>query len=801
MSRKRHLSQPSHSAPRPARPDPGPRARVLLTAVGLLLLAVGAFANLTDSWIFAAHWKLFIRLPGMQARQYWFLPLWWVTFGLPALMFGLALLSRGLRRALAAPWRSLRFGVPLALVLLFLAFSMFPWEFAGTKVCDTGSKMVFYLTVAGAGFVLFVAGFYRQLRFLDRPVQRLYDRLMALDRRLFMLVTAGFTLLVANLVSLFVFEHLAHIQDSTAQLFQARIFASGRLFLPTPAFADFFDYTHIINNGRWYSQYPFLHSLLLVPGALVGMPWIINPLLGALTVPAIHLLGRELYDERTGRQAALLACLTPFLFNMAGEYMNHTSALLFLTLFLLFFFRTLRTGRWFEPLVAGLLLGLVVNIRPYTAAAVALPVAVYGVARLVRQPARLLPRFAMMVGVLAAVTSLTFVYNWLVNGDPLLFGYVVKWGPGHEIGFGKSGWGALHTPFRGLVNTGNDLNLINKFLFEWPVPALLPIGLLFAAGNRDGRDWLLLTMFLTLTLAYFFYWFHNVCFGPRFLFESSTGLVLLTVRGINATGRFLRTSCRIDVNDATVGRFWGRILPLMTLLMIGIGLPPLFVMYNDYGGFDGSMLRAVRRAGISNAVVFCGHLGPGLNENRLDLGGDIVYAKDFGYLNAALTLAYPDREYYYANKDTLRPLADIRFPGSRLRRAFEEMAQFIAETNLAEFRTIIWPFRDVPPPGIDPQAASPRFTDFREVSREIFVGEHVLDDYLPALACWMLNDQREHLQVFAFMNDVQNFVAGGYKFTLRKVTSDGSGAVYGIRPATGEEMTLPGGQTGTVPFR
>ncbi len=770
-------------------------ARVWLVVAGLVLMALAAFANYTDSWLYAAWQEVYVRVPGMAEGEYRSFPVWWVVVGLPAVLFGMGLLLPAFRRAMLAPWRRPGSAVPLVVVLAFCAFSMFPWEQETAFACDTGTRMVFYLVPAGSGFALLLAGTYDKLRFLDRPLERGYQWLIGLDRRTYLLLLFGFTFVVANLISLFAFEHMPHNHDSVAQLFQARIFATGRLFLDSPRFPDFFDLFHIINHGQWYSQYPFLHSLLLAPGVLIGMPWIINPLLGALTVPAIYLLGREVYDERTGRLAGILACFTPFIFNMSGEFMNHSSALLFTTLFLLFYFRVLRQGRWRQALLAGVFLGLVVNIRPYTALGVALPFAAYGLYRAVKDPKRLVPRFGLMVLGLAAVSSLTFAYNWLTNGDPLLFGYVVKWGAGHGIGFGKSGWGMIHTPLRGLVNAGNDLNLLNKVLFEWPIPSLLPLAVLFAAGTKDRRDWLLFLGFAGLVVAYFFYWFHHAFFGPRFLYESAACLVILTVRGGMRLGDFLRGTCGMRVTDRAAFRFIGRALPLMTLVMILVGLYPVLVWYHTRWETSSTVVRNVRRAGLRNALVFCHRLDNVFHANALGLDGDVVYANDFGVLNPALTLAYPDRACYYAHKDTLRRLHGIGYAGSPLKRALDEVNARLETGRFGDYRFVIGPLRDVPPAALDVPipggTVRPQLVDFREVSREVSSGRRTVDDYLPALVCWVVGDSRESLRLFPVMNELRNLIVGGYRFTLLGVTTEGTAAVYDLRRATGDEKSEP----------
>ncbi len=803
---------------RPKEQGPSGPVRFALAVSGLVLLALAALANYSDEWLFAARGRVFVRLPGMAPNDYVFFPVLLATGGLVLAVLLAGLLWPRFRAALAQPWRAGRTAAPLLAALALMAFSLWPWPSTDSSPVDTGSSTVFYVVTAGAGLALFLAGAWRSLAFLDRPVERLFDRLMAMGRWRFALLVFGFTFLVTNLVSLLVFQHMPHIQDSIAQLFQARIFASGRLWLPSMRFADFFDYTHIINisgetghpasgfavenwpgpDGRWYSQYPFLHPLLLVPGVLVGMPWIVNPLLGALTVPAIYLLGRELYDERTARVAALLACLSPFLFNMSAEFMNHTSALLFVTLFLYFYARATGVGAhpagaWPNALAAGAMLGLVINIRPYTAAALVLPFAAYGVWLAARQPRRFAGRFALVLLAAAAVSSLSLVYNWLTNGHPLLFGYVVKWGAAHEIGFGRAGWGEGHTPLRGLFNTGNDWNMLNKALFEWPLPALGLILLPFAAGTRDRRDWLLGASFLCLSAAYFFYWYHGGVFGPRFLFESATGLLLLVARGGLALPELIR---RVFGAGGFGGRkaaaLFCRTVPLLVLSMVAVGLPPLFKKYWSYNEVDGRVVRNVRRAGLSNALVFCANLGNGFSANRLDLEGDVVYAKDYRLLNPALTVRYPDRACWYANKDTLIPLGDISYANSLLRATLDELAGGLTDTLLARYKSVIWPFIDLPPATMDEATRSAKLTDFRIVSRELFTGRHALDDYLPALACWIIKDKREHLSIFAYMDDLESFIASDYKFTLLYVSREGTAAVYDVRRVTGDETKFDG---------
>jgi len=813
-------------SPGPA-PGTSPALRGFTALVGLVLLFLAAAASYSNSLLFAAKGRVYVHLPGSPAQEYSFFSLYWVVIGLPAALLLVGLFFGQFRAALSAAWRNTRTAAGLVVVLLVLAFSMLPWEPEVENPAYSASKIVFGLTLASAGLALFVAGAYRRLAFLDAAVRGCYDRLMAMDRRWFLLLAAGFTFVVANAVSYFVFFHMSQVADSISQVFQARIFASGRLWLPSPQFPDFFDYTHIINVagqtghaasgfavanwpgqfGRWYSQYPFLHPLLLAPGVLVKAPWLVNPLLGALTVVAVYFLGREVYDERTGRLGALLACVSPFIFNMSGEFMNHSSALLFATLFMLFWFRTVRPSSivhrpssLVSPLLAGVCIGLVADIRPYTAAALAFPFALYGLVKTVKEPGKYLGRFALLALAGAVVASLVLVYNSLTNGHPLLFGYVVKWGAGHEVGFGRGAWGQSHTPLRGLINTGHDLNMLNRFLFEWPVPALAVIAFVFLAGAAGRRDWLLLAGFASLPVAYFFYWFHQACFGPRFLYEASACLVLLTVRGGQSLGLLLRRTFGRDVSDRGAATFIGRVLPILLLWMAAVNLPPLLRSYREPARVNYQPVANARKAGLKNALVFCNDFGNGFTANALGRDGDIVYARDYGLINSALTIAYPDRVCYFANRDTLRPLAGVEYPESPLRQTLDGMAQALRDTAIEPYRTLLWPLRDIPPPGLDSGYVNSRLVDYRELSRELFTGRRRLDDYLPALACWLVKDKREHVTIFSYMDDLESYIADKYKFTLLYVNEEGTAAYYDIRRVTGEEERRQEG-TGSLPAR
>lgn len=729
-------------------------------------------------------WYILYRYPNMPPGFYHIIHPAWFLLGIPLLLILIGLTYSGFRRALASLWRQRKNSLPFVLTLVFLLVSFYPWNRLGPVARrEMGVHVMLYLWLGFASFVLFLIAFYPLLRFVDSPMEKSYRWLMNLRRAHFLLLVTGFFFILTNLISLLVFEHLPHIQDSIAQLFQARIFAQGKIHLVSPPFPDFFDYLHIINNGRWYSQYLWLHSFILMLFLLLRMPWLANPVLGTLTLPVIYLLGRELYDEKTGRISAILACLSPFIFNMSSEYMNHASALLFASLFLLFYFRTLNRGSLLNPILAGISIGLVANIRPLSGLAICLPFAIYSIYLFLRAPRKYLPRFSLMLVFALAVTSLIFLYNWLANGSPFLFGYVVNWGPGHEVGFGHSGWGAAHTPYRGLLNTGNKLNNLNKSLFEWPVPALLFVAIPFALGTRRRNDWLLLACFLFLLFAYFFYFFSDACFGPRFLYESAACLIILSSLGLIELPELLHQNFGLPhlSESPSISRFYARSFFLILLFLIGTALPPLFEDCRRYGGVSAQVAKNVKKAGLNNALVFCNRFGEGFSYNRLSLDGPVVYARDLQLLNPALTLVYPDRRCFYASYDTLIELKGLNYQNSPLKQTLDQLCQPFADTALAvSYKTIIVPCQDLPL-WLDTTFFANKIIDYRAISREIRMGRCSLEDYCPALALWLVNDNREHLDIFPKMDTKKHFVSKGLTFTPILFTENGLGVVYDIR--------------------
>ncbi|HEY9870004.1 MAG TPA: glycosyltransferase family 39 protein [Candidatus Obscuribacterales bacterium] len=464
------------------------------------------------------------------------------------------------------------------------------------------------------------------------------------------LVPTALVFFESNLGSYFLFDHLPHVEDSICQFFNSKILAAGKLTAPSPAPEEAFAYRYMImSGGKWYSQYPPGHTLLLALGNLVGAPWLINPLFGALCVALIFFIGKELYGRTVGFMAAILASVCPFLVFMSSEFMNHVPTLFCIEMFLLCFIFMVKNRGCIWAALGGASLGYAFSMRPFSALGLGAPFLIYGIMRLLvvrgkkdRQVQSLVVLFSCGL----AVLSLLALYNQLTNGSFFRFGYEV-YDPNDRPGFGYGCFGAHHTPWAGLVNTLRSFNGLNYFLFGWPVPCLI-FAAVATAKRRTDWDLLLICSILSNAFVYFFYWFEDWCFGPRYMFESTAALVLLTARGIALLPELVQDF---------VGPGRRRLTHAYTFLLLVICFAVSFTVYlpaacrlfgNSYWGVDTTLPRKLNQAGLKDALVFVrSNYGAFLPQMTPWLDSPIVYAKDRGPVkNKEVVERFPGRKVY-----------------------------------------------------------------------------------------------------------------------------------------------------------
>lgn len=322
--------------------------------------------------------------------------------------------------------------------------------------------------------------------------------------------------------------------DEIGQLFQARIFAQGRLWLDPPLHPEFFSALHVIDfGGKYYTHFPPGGSLLMLPAVMTGAPWIVGPVFGAVSAVVFWGLVRRIESRPAIALAAtLLFAFSPFVAFLSGSHMNHVPLLT--SLLVAMYALTRQTADedahpgW--GALCGGALGIAAAIRPLDAIAFALPAGLWMLWRTIRRPSRLPELVAAGVAIALPIAGVLW-YNAQTTGSPLIFPYEVLWGKSHALGFHKSPWGEPHTPARGVELINLYFLRLQSNLFELPAPSLLAPAAALALTRRVERfdRYLLWTASLIVAL-YFAYWGDGVFLGPRFFLVLAPALALFSAR-------------------------------------------------------------------------------------------------------------------------------------------------------------------------------------------------------------------------------------------------------------------------------
>ena len=313
--------------------------------------------------------------------------------------------------------------------------------------------------------------------------------------------------------------------DEVAQLLHARAFAAGRLAAPAPEPAEAFLVANTwITPAGWVSIYPPGQTVLLALGLLGHVEWLVNPALGGASTLLVYWTARGLYGRRTGLIAAFLWATSAWVMFMSGTYANHVGAAAWsLAAWAAVFGSRRPTPR--HHLLAGAALAAAAATRPLDAMAAALPVLAWVAARRRWQA---LPW--MLAGGLPLMLAWGYV-NWRLYGSPLALGYSAAYGGQFRLGFGTDPWGQSYTPFVALSNVAVAIRRLHLYLYEWPIPALLPLALWGVLGRqRSVRDLIVGVGVVAAPLLYVFYWHSGFYLGPRFYYAAVPFLAIGTAR-------------------------------------------------------------------------------------------------------------------------------------------------------------------------------------------------------------------------------------------------------------------------------
>jgi 4-amino-4-deoxy-L-arabinose transferase-like glycosyltransferase len=447
-----------------------------------------------------------------------------------------------------------------------------------------------------------------------------------------------FSLLISSLV----FQDSVLSSDEWSYLIQAQIFSHGKLAVPSPRHREFFDFIHIVNNGRYYSKYPPGWPFLLAIGVWLGMPRVVNSLLGAGTLLLLYAIGKKLYTLRIALLASLFAVASPyFLFNTAS-YFSHTASLFFVTLLLFLLMCGWEKRRWSYFLLAGLSGSASFLVRPFDQCAVLVPIGIFLIVSRMRKQLATHHIASFALGQLSGVL-LFLLYNALQNGHPLVTGYHVadSW---MDRWIGPESWMWAY-----------DVHYFVKLL-TWSFPGipLLALVALVSTGPERMRRWerCLASVLFSIMIAYAMIAFpEGPGYGPRYYYSGFLALPLLGARGFAVLLKKSTERLRVPLLIGAV------------LLEVGVVMPHhgawAYKVIHEQDDFE----RQVKRINPGPALVFLA-VEPDANQDRtrntIDFHGSVVYAIDQGERNSVLMQAYPGRRYFRYEYDHASGRAMLR---------------------------------------------------------------------------------------------------------------------------------------------
>lgn len=465
------------------------------------------------------------------------------------------------------------------------------------------------------------------------------------------------TFLLCLTFNLTLFSGMPHIVDSQSQWFQASVFLHGSLAASLPAASEFFEHVFLLSvEDRWFSIYPPGYALLLSLGMWIGVPGLINALLTTASGILLYRITRNRFNEATARWAISLWMISPFVLFMGAGFMNHTANAFWFLLTILCM-QQLQRHPWYAPL-GGIAVGMGMITRPFSTLALSfcLPLWITWTRGI---PRRKLVSSIILFSLGALLPILFFLhYNLETTGNAFLSGYQMYFG-GTPVGFGERPWGSeplahgiantvTHSPIRGAINTWNNFTLLQYHLLGWPTGSLLCVFLLFLPGMHMGRnEMVVLLSALTLPLAYFFYFFQDDCFGPRFYFETAPFWIMLIARCLSRlpqamTGWYGNAH---QTNQAIVLFF----VTLLTIISLFTVWMERIAVYGDsYWGTISELRTLVHETITTNdSVIFVEDYRDfqtlfTMNDPTLTRGP--VIARDMGVQNQSLMEHYPGWE-------------------------------------------------------------------------------------------------------------------------------------------------------------
>ena len=501
--------------------------------------------------------------------------------------------------------------------------------------------------------------------------------LSVIDKALpYLLAVLVFSICVA--ISLWSFDGVPHL-DGIVYLFHARYFAEGMVALPVLAVPEAFDhYLMDINGDKWFSvNLPGWPAAMAV-SLWFGAPWLLNPVLAAVSVLLLHRFLCQQTDRGTANLVTLLLAVSPWYLSMSSTMLLHTFTYALVLGAWVLLQGSRKNPNFYMPFIAGCLMGWLFLARPLEGVYIGV---LTGLWTLTFLTDRQNWRTVLMYGFgCIAVGILLFFYNAALTGSATALpmdNYLDRiWGPGkNAIGFGADkgapDWGNVdaldgHSPWEALINFQQNLYELNSELLGWAGASVF-FAVFFLFWGRWSRFTASLAIIVVVTVGlYSLYWYVGGFYtGPRYWFMTLVPLLVFSAMGIVGFAERMHAI----FPHAQAG-------PRIGALVCFLGLTSILIFeswvsfnkFPDINGYHADYQQLSRQPKFANSLIFI-NPGPGKEFgsafwlNDFSPASDTpLFARDLGRaVNRQVASQYPDRAIYYVDgRSGDRPEINVR---------------------------------------------------------------------------------------------------------------------------------------------
>jgi 4-amino-4-deoxy-L-arabinose transferase-like glycosyltransferase len=537
------------------------------------------------------------------------------------------------------------------------------------------------LLLGGAAVVGLVVGALR-----PAWLRRVKDAILGVPTWLFVGACVAFALAASLYCGYHVGGFSYGTPDEATYVFQARTLAGGHLYAPAPPHHEFFEFRFCLQQaGRWFGIYPPGWPAVLAVGVWLGVPHLVNPILGALLVLLAYLLARELVPGRplVWRLVAVLGAFSIARMSQTATFMSHPLGAVCTTAAILGGLIALRTGRARWLLLVGFCLGLQANTRLLNAFALGVPTLWLALAfawRYRKTPRRLVLGLGALALVVCAFAGAQLAYNRALTGSAGRFPQreyfaVTEMKPNcSDPGFGADRVCTHeHPPFLSAAMPRNEFYLSHGLRVSY---------IRFDAYAREAASGVMLFAFLIIGLvardtrraaaicllgygalwgAYVTFYYHGLAYGSRYYFEASACVWIGVALGLVAA---LRLAAPAGRRGTAVLALRGGAAAVVLLL---IAVQPIArwphaqqLWFRNLVHYHQPIERAIaglEQAGIKSIIEHPLEWGPAvLNKRPWDLPSQtVIVAHDVGFDSAEELLRhYPGRSLYRWNQPAQR---------------------------------------------------------------------------------------------------------------------------------------------------